>query len=67
MVIRSHALVSVLNTLIIPTSTFAKFCCNSTSDNGNNEPVEWLDSNLDALTTTDQIQIKSTLNSKYNT
>jgi len=58
MVIRSHALVSVSPSLIISTS-YARFCCRSTSDKGNNEPVEWLDSNFDVMTATDQIWIRS--------
>ena len=61
MVIRSHALISVSRTLIIPTTDYAKFCCRSTSDSGSNEPVEWLNSNLDVLTTTDKIRIRSTV------
>jgi len=60
MIIRSHASVSVSPTLIIARS-YAKFCCKSTSDEGNNEPVEWLNSNLDVLTATDHIRIRSTL------
>ncbi|XP_065898900.1 immunoglobulin superfamily member 10-like [Dysidea avara] len=59
MVIRSHALISVSRTLIIPTTDYAKFCCRSTSDSGSNEPVEWLNSNLDVLTTTDKIRIRT--------
>jgi len=58
MIIGSHALVSVSPTLIIARS-YAKFCCKSTSDKGNNEPVEWLNSNLDVLTATDHIRIRS--------
>jgi len=44
--------------LIIPTG-FARFCCLSTSDDGNIEPVEWLDSNLDVLTTNGRIRMRS--------